>query len=254
MLPGFRFLFAAIVLSMSVLVFGLGAAALLRAAHEQFSSIPSRRGPPEIHFAQPNDAAAPTLAMLRVEPPALEQKAPENVPEAAASAEPAATVAALAEPDKIAALKMEDSSPPETAKAETPVTEIQPPSEPAPVQAELPAPADETRIAAIGEAAALSEAAAPTNEAAPVVPEATHEPPSAETDIASTKIATLGGPSVAIEPAPRAIEATPDQSEVKKRRQAQRAKERRRTAQRARQAAQQQTDLFGLPAAAARSR
>ena len=31
MLPGFRFLFAAIVLSTSVLVFGLGAAALLRA-------------------------------------------------------------------------------------------------------------------------------------------------------------------------------------------------------------------------------
>ena len=31
MLPGFRFLFAAIILSMSVLVFGLGATALLRA-------------------------------------------------------------------------------------------------------------------------------------------------------------------------------------------------------------------------------
>jgi len=34
MLPGFRFLFAAIVLSMSVLIFGFGAAALLRTAHE----------------------------------------------------------------------------------------------------------------------------------------------------------------------------------------------------------------------------
>ena len=43
MLPGFRFLFAAIVLSMSVLIFGLGAAALLRAAHEQFAHMPSRR-------------------------------------------------------------------------------------------------------------------------------------------------------------------------------------------------------------------
>ena len=41
MLPGFRFLFAAIVLSMSILVFGLGAAALLRAAHEEFASNPS---------------------------------------------------------------------------------------------------------------------------------------------------------------------------------------------------------------------
>ena len=34
MLPGFRFRFAAVFLSMSVLVFGVGAAALLRAAHE----------------------------------------------------------------------------------------------------------------------------------------------------------------------------------------------------------------------------
>ena len=43
MLPGFRFLFAAIVLSMSILVFGLGAAALLRAAHEEFASTPAWR-------------------------------------------------------------------------------------------------------------------------------------------------------------------------------------------------------------------
>ena len=33
MLPGFRFLLAAILLSASILVFGLGAAALLRATH-----------------------------------------------------------------------------------------------------------------------------------------------------------------------------------------------------------------------------
>jgi len=52
MLPGFRFLFAAIVLSMSILVFGLGAAALLRAAHEEFASNPSWRGAPETIFAQ----------------------------------------------------------------------------------------------------------------------------------------------------------------------------------------------------------
>ena len=66
MLPGFRFLFAAIVLSISMLIFGLGAAALLRAAHEEFASIPSRRAPPETMFAQRSDAG-PVLAMLRVE-------------------------------------------------------------------------------------------------------------------------------------------------------------------------------------------
>ena len=82
MLPGFRFLFAAIVLSMSVLVFGLGAAALLRAAHEEFASLPSRRAPPEPVFAQQNDAPLPTLALLRVEPPVAE-KPPDSAAAAA---------------------------------------------------------------------------------------------------------------------------------------------------------------------------
>ena len=77
MLPGFRFLFAAIVLSMSVLVFGLGAAALLRAAHEEFASIPSRRAPPEPVFAQQNEPPVPTLALLRFDPPVAE-KAPDD--------------------------------------------------------------------------------------------------------------------------------------------------------------------------------
>ncbi|MFQ3456271.1 hypothetical protein PMN64_23610, partial [Bradyrhizobium sp. UFLA01-814] len=52
MLPGLRFLFAAIVLATSLLVFGLGAAALFRAAHEEFASIPARRAPLEPQFAQ----------------------------------------------------------------------------------------------------------------------------------------------------------------------------------------------------------
>ena len=47
MLPGFRFLFAAIILSMSILVFGLGAAALLRTAHEEFAANPTWRAAPE---------------------------------------------------------------------------------------------------------------------------------------------------------------------------------------------------------------
>ena len=59
MLPGFRFLFAAIVLSTSILIFGLGAAALLRASHDQFASIPARRPLPEPVFAQQYRAAGP---------------------------------------------------------------------------------------------------------------------------------------------------------------------------------------------------
>ena len=87
MLPGFRFLFAAIILSMSVLVFGLGAAALLRAAHEQFASIPSRRATPEPVFAQHNEPPMPTLALLRFEPPVIE-KAPDTVPDNAGPLQP----------------------------------------------------------------------------------------------------------------------------------------------------------------------
>lgn len=68
MLPGFRFLFAAVVLSVSIVIFGLGAAALLRASHEQFASLPAWKAPPETVFAQQTDAKPPTLAMLNVEP------------------------------------------------------------------------------------------------------------------------------------------------------------------------------------------
>lgn len=69
MLPGFRFLFAAILLSASILVFGLGAAALLRATHEQYVSNSSwRNGPQEKVFAQAAEPSMPVLATLRAEP------------------------------------------------------------------------------------------------------------------------------------------------------------------------------------------
>ncbi|MBN9008198.1 MAG: hypothetical protein J0H40_22655 [Rhizobiales bacterium] len=67
MLPGFRFLFIAVVLSVSMLVFGLGAAALLRATHEEFASLPLQQIP-EVVFATREDTA-PTLAMLQVDTP-----------------------------------------------------------------------------------------------------------------------------------------------------------------------------------------
>jgi hypothetical protein len=73
MLPGFRFLVAAIVFSLSLLVFGLGAAALFRAAHEQFASSSSWRTTPEgsyTSFLPPAEPPRPVIAMLRVEPPA----------------------------------------------------------------------------------------------------------------------------------------------------------------------------------------
>src|SRR3954468_23091870 len=67
MLPGFRFLFAAIALSISILVFSLGAAALLRAAHQEFTSVPWRLIAAETVFAQRNEPE-PALTMLRADP------------------------------------------------------------------------------------------------------------------------------------------------------------------------------------------
>jgi outer membrane biosynthesis protein TonB len=267
MLPGFRFLFAAIVLSMSILVCGLGAAALLRAAHEEFASNPSWRAAPEATFARPSEATKPVLAMLRVEPPGAEQNAPDQVPPVAAPAEPpivvsaptepAASASTPAEPETIATLKSEDSPLQETAKPEIPVVEPSPQSESAPAQAEAPAPADETKITESEQISSPEQILGPANETAPTASEQASAPSTADADMASTKIATLGGPPVTIEeqqPA-KAAGAKPDSSVIKKRRlQARRAAERRRMALRARLEAQQPANPFAQPVAADRKR
>ncbi len=253
MLPGFRFLFAAIVLSMSILVFGLGAAALLRAAHEQFASTPSWRVAPEPAFAQQNEASreilrevsrepvTPVLAMLRVEPEPAQQKAAASIPAAAAPPEPPAIAPLPDQPEKIAALKAQDAPPPEAAKPEIPAAETS-------VQREAPAPAEEARIAT------AEQALPPAHEA---VAPASEQAIAAEDGIATTKIATLGGPSVAIEAQPPAkTVAKPDQSVARKRLKARRTAQRRRIAQRAREAAAQQqaADPFAQPTMTTRSR
>ena len=255
MLPGFRFLFAAIMLLLSILIFGLGAAALLRAAHEEFASNPSWHATPETTFAQQNEAprreatrpeatrpnaTRPVLAMLRMDAP-VGEKSPD-VPSAAlplAAAEQAAPLSIAAESERIAALKPEDLSPPEPAKPEIPVSESPAKTEAAPALAGAPAPSDETRIAA------TEEAAPPANEAARAASGPASAPASPDTDLASTKIATLDGPPVTIEaqPSVKAAGAKPDASVIQKRLQARRAAQRRRMAARARlarQAPQQQ--------------
>lgn len=62
MLPDLRFMLATVLVAFAVVIFGLGAAALLRAAHEDFAILPVRHLPP---IAEP----PPVLALLRVEPP-----------------------------------------------------------------------------------------------------------------------------------------------------------------------------------------
>jgi hypothetical protein len=264
MLPGFRFLFAAIVLSMSVLVFGLGAAALLRAAHEEFANLPSQWAPPETVFAPQKEAAPPALAMLRVDAPVAEDKAADNVLPPAPPTEQPVSVSTPAEPETSAALQPEDSPAlPETAKSEVPVAETSPQDE-APAQADtpdradVPASADETKIAATEPAMPPADQPAPAvseQASAPALQEAESAPTASAAEIA-TKIATLGGPPVVIETQPPA-RAAGDESAIKKRQQARRAARRRNIAARARlarQVAQQPPDPFAQPAIVVRNR
>jgi hypothetical protein len=274
MLPGFRFLFAAIVLSMSILIFGLGAAALLRAAHEQFVSNPSWHATPEAVFAQQSEATMPVLAMLHVDPPAVErEKAPDDVPPAAAPMEQATSVAqpletspivaVPAEPEQTAALTPEQAAPAEVAKPEVPDTQSSASSEGMAAKADMPVlpdtPAPEPKIAATeqslptpaNETAPVATEATPV-EATPAPPDPTSAPASMAAEIAATKIATLGGPPVAIEAQPpaKAADAKPDGSAVNKRVQARRAAQRRKIAARARlarQVAQQPASPFPQP-------
>lgn len=112
MLPGFRILFATTVLAISILVFGLGAAALLRAAHEEFASLTAVRPAQQPLLTPftpqvPRIEATPVLAMLRIEPPGGTKPLPESL--------------------------RRDATPPEGS--------YQPP-----LQAALPLPADDTQV------------------------------------------------------------------------------------------------------------
>jgi hypothetical protein len=252
MLPGFRFLFAAILLSMSVLIFGLGAAALLRAAHEEVASAPARRAPPEPVFAQQNDPTPPTLALLRVEPQPAEKPVESVTAAAEAAAEQVPDTARPAEPEKLAALKPVETAPPEAAKPEASGAELTSAAQPQPDPAEAPAPTDEPKLAAVADTPLpTSEIGPATPEQAPeqATPEQASAPAMPEMSPAASRIATLGGPAVTIEETASSKEpdAKPDRSEVKKPARTERAKPHRQTAQHARPAAAQQpADPFGL--------
>jgi hypothetical protein len=204
MLPGFRFLFAAIVLSMSILVFGLGAAALLRAAHEEFVSAPSWRAVPETVFAQQSDATRPVLATLSVAPPVNgPNQALAEIPATAVPAEQAATVAAPAAREPDVALEPAASPPPEPVRSESHPEEIPAPSETAPAPDNVPA-ADAARIAAT-EPTSLpaSEAAAASAEPSsnPVSAEGVNAPDAADQAPAPAAVEQAGTPPAATEQA-----------------------------------------------------
>jgi hypothetical protein len=168
MLPGFRFLFAAVVPSMSVLIFGVGAAALLRSAHDV--SLPTR--PQEQVFAPQVNAARAMLAVLRVDAASPDQNG---------SAQSAVVNALLAArsielPPRVASTSVErsgTSAKPEVA-ALTAVAPFGEKSQP-----------PETRKPEVKDTAVavLEQVSAPTKDAA---------------SLASTNIATLGGAPVTI--------------------------------------------------------
>ena len=258
MLPGFRFLLGAIVLSMSVLVFGFGAAALLRTAHEEFASAPAWRPAPETRFAQSQDntqATQPVLALLRIDdaPKEAAKEGPKEAPhdtlkdadKDAAKVEPQAlddvAMKAAAEPatapspqpdlDKTAALQPMDAPPPAAATPET-----------APPQAEAtasPAAPDQAKLATAVQPSAdapapTTTAAAPASEAVtpPDAEAAAPEPESVPAPASfSTKIATLGGPPVTIvSPKPASPKPDREDRDAVRKRQAHRAAQRRRLA------------------------
>jgi hypothetical protein len=142
MLPGFRFLVAAIVFSLSILVFGLGAAALFRAAHEQFASSSSWRMTPEgsyTSFLPPAEPPWPVIAMLRVEPLAANAPAPEPHPDLLPTDAPTGTPATSAD--------AADTMP---AIVASPTTDAAPvPAQEAMIAADPPAPAAETSVVAV---------------------------------------------------------------------------------------------------------
>jgi hypothetical protein len=287
MLPGFRFLFAAIVLTMSVLVFGFGAAALLRTAHEEFASTPSWQPAPETRFAQNHPAAQPgsppVLAMLRVDDPPKEtpqatpkealkadQPASDAAP-ATAPADQAATTATEPQsaPENISALPAADSSPqettkesaqPEAAMPEAPVAESPPqaatdapatadPTTQQPTNEAAPAPAVE--IAQASPEQASPEHTVPEHTAPEAAPEPARAPVPAALNSISTRIATLGGPPVTIEPSKtKPDSANSDDSAVKKRQRARREVRRRRIVVRRLVRQTTQLDPFGQPVAA----
>lgn len=215
MLPGFRFLLAAILLSASILVFGLGAASLLRASHEQYVSNPSwRNGPQEQVFAQ---ASEPVLAALRVEPvahdtaPAMQEQIPDNqVPSIGL---PAVETA----PEQMAAVTLEakvqsEPQPEPQVAAVAPPAETAPPAtevpapEPAQIQAAAPAPTD-TLTLADTTASIATTTPAPAMSATDVPRTATPALASRVSDIAAARVAALND----LAPAKtKANSATPD--------------------------------------------
>jgi len=278
MLPGFRFLFGAIVVSMSILVFGLGAAALLRTAHEEFANTPAWRPTPETRFAQTTDATPPVIAMLRVDDASTDMakdaiKDAGVEPPADATAKQGGLSPTQPDLDKTASLQSAEPPPSEATKPQAEALQNTVPENPPPAEAtqtienQPKVATTEQRSAEVqdqsatqtttevakGPATASETAPSPAAEAAPVAPRKFSAPRRAGN--ALTRIATRDGRPVFIAAPkgenPKAVNAKAEKKKeeaIRRRRAVWRAARRRRMmalrAAQQQQATQQQLNPF----------
>jgi hypothetical protein len=197
MLPGFRFLFGAIVLCFSILVFGLGAAALFRAAHEEFASRPAWRAVPGTMLAQQNDPFAQqgdsgtVLAFLEVAPDdkeAASETSHGEIGEPGVQPSASETSAAVTEPSTSNVADAQELAPPNA------------PPEPSPTAASeaannAPIASEPERMAHLESETPLAEGSAAVEGAAP--PAVASEP---ETRIAAVNetASNIAEPSTAV--------------------------------------------------------
>ncbi|HEU4806431.1 MAG TPA: hypothetical protein VFS91_11615, partial [Nitrobacter sp.] len=141
MLPGFRSLSIAVVLAVSMLIFGLGAAALLRATHEEFASLPLKQMP-EVTFGSREEQEAidqPTLAVLQVDTPAAHPAEP--APNQAEAQHPV-TSASDAQPESTTTAPPATDAPSVATDSTAPAASPAPPDTAPPVAADSAPPAD----------------------------------------------------------------------------------------------------------------
>lgn len=191
MLPGFRLLFATVVLAGAVLIFGLGAAALLRAAHEEFASLPSWRAAAPPLPARIAEPPPPTLALLRVETPEAAPDVVKDMTSLVATAEHTA-----AAPESTEATKPEEMAVPQAVAAETPAPAIVEASlQPAPAGVVAPETASPQVAAPTPQAIAPDMAAQrPSEGAASPAPEAEPKPATVASLPAPAKVGTTAQP------------------------------------------------------------
>lgn len=248
MLPGFRFLFAAILLSTSILVFGLGAAALLRATHQQYISNPAwRNGPQEQVFAQSPEPARPVLAVLRIEP---EVNAAEPAP---SLRDQVPTIGLPAsEPEQVAALTAEADPQPQAVAPPAEVSAVEPAEPEATVEATAPASTDTLTPADTTASVPEAKPAATASEPAPADPSAALA--SSALDVAAAKLAALNEQATTAVKEPPAKAKTDSKadssaSDSKATKRKAQVKKRHRVVRRPPpQQLQQQLDPFGRPA------